>query len=705
MRKLAALLIIATLALTPVASFAKEKKDKPDLEAKAEAKKAEVKSRVDSFEGKVEKLRNDFAKEISERDKLMLQKRFVAGKEFYFMLEDYRDAAEIFWGIVLHPEARKFSKYNDAIYYLAESLFRMGYYYDSQQQYQRLVKVGPSGSYFTLALMRLIEISIAQKKYSAAQRYYQQLLSEAPAGTDSSLGTYLIGKSYFIRKDSVKAFEILESIPEGASHYAVAQYYMAALQVKNGQYDDATTRLKKLNSVFRNENIAHKESIEALTRLSLGRLSYEADDFPHAFSQYMAVPPQSEYYPEALYESIWVISTRNDFLLKATSDEDANYQKLVNDYAFLDQSMDIEKDKSSLGNVTSGLGEIEPQFSEMSAILDKIDKKLTTLQEEAVQSYQSLLNSAPGSPHLPEAEMLMGGIYTQVQDFDKAEAWYRNAQSKYSKFANQVNNAQTRFNNDRIAIEAVQAGNTPRDQPMPSTMHLGVPPEITFWLAADEEVKRIFEVYEGILKERESILAMRRLVRNIEKELRYLESGKGFPIMKQSKQRADALWAEAAQLEVEISTLKGLIANVEDGEKKSELQTGVPGFSNTVQEQKKTLKIIDRQIERKKREKIAAYKQDYRSLAAPITQYADQIESLYAEASDMTADVARQGLARVEQKLYDLVLQAQTGVVDTTWRATKGSGEEIEDIQRQMEEEIRKFRQQMRGAAPTDSGE
>ena len=86
---------------------------------------------------------------------------------------------------------------------------------------------------------------------------------------------------------------------------------------------------------------------------------------------------------------------------------------------------------------------------------------------------------------------------------------------------------------------------------------------------------------------------------------------------------------------------------------------------------------------------------------------AQHVDRLYAEAADMTAQAARNGLVEIEQKLYDTILKAQIGVVDTAWRATEGSSDDVKKLQRQMEEEIRNFRRQLRGGTvpPSDSGE
>ena len=711
-------IILMSISLASFCAFAKEADPKEEAKAKIKGETAELDAKVAKLQRNVKTLQNNLDQEITERDILMLQKRFVAGKEFYFMLEDYRNSAEIFWGIVLHPAAKNFTKYHEAVYYLAESLFNMGYYYDSQTQYERLVLLGSNGEYFAFSLMRLIEISIAQKNYAAAEKYYARLIAELPPDADGSLGTYLIGKSYYLRGESEKAFEILEGIPTSADHYAVAQYYMAALEVKGGKFDDANTRLRKLSAALRTDKIAHKENITALTRLSLGRLSYESNDFPQALSQYWAVPSESTYYPEALYESIWVLSTRNDFLLKAVANEDVAFSKLVNDFAFMDHGLAKEDDRDAVTGVASVMDELEPNISQMSQMLEKIDERLSNLQQEAIETYNKLVIAAPGSPDLPEAEMLIGGIYTQVEDYKAAEAWYRKTLTKYSNFANNVHNAHSRFRNDRIAVEAVTAGNTPVNEPMPDTMRLGLPPEITYWLAADKEVRRVFTIYSDLLIERQNLQYMRGLVRDIESELRSLESGTGFPILKQTYQRILSLRNEAGSIDAKIALLNSQLSVFDKVEKDDDKESGdkeneadkeaakekaaiaakLDEYDKSISDIKITLNALERRIERRKREKIASYRQEFITLSAPITQYASDVERMFANASDLTANAARRGLTQIEQRLVNITVEARIGIVDTGWRATEGSSRDVKLMQRRMQDDIRRFRRNMRGA-------
>jgi tetratricopeptide (TPR) repeat protein len=698
-------IIVFVLAALMVAGVAIAQQE--DAEAQAKAAAAELDGRVAGFLRNVEKLQKDFERENVERDRLMLQRRFVSGKEFYFMLEDYCGAADIFWSIVSHPEAAKFPIYHDAVFYLSESLFQCGFYQDAKTHFDRLAQTGKTGPYFVLSLLRLIEISIAQENYSSAEKYYARLVSESPADSDGSLGTYLIGKSYHLRGQTAKTFGVLDSIPDTGKYYPMAQYYLAALEVKQGNSQMALDRLRRVQGVFP-QDPEEQDEVFALSQLAMGRLLYENNDFPRAMTHYFSVPAHSKFFPQALHESLWVVTTRNDYLLQAINEEDSSYSNVVNEYSFYSESLIREEDKEAAIPLMTNVDELQPDLDEMQEMFEQIDQGLTRLQEEAVAGYEKMVNQAPTSPLLPDTELLVSGIYSQAQDYRKSEQWYRRAQNKYTNFAVKVRNARTRLSNDQIAVEAVSAGAATEGKRLPNPGRSGLPPEVVYWLAKDAEVQKAFTLFERALEERKNIQLMRDLLGRIESELRTLESGAGFPGLKDVTRKALQLKAEASQLEstskLVAAQLSALIVVPEEGaeepKENAELKAGVAtaqAHRPKIGDAKRKLNAIESQAQGKKRQQIAAYRAESRALAAPIAQYAEQIDRVYGEASDMTARAARSGLTRIDQRLHDYILQARLGLVDTAWRATEGSDKDVKQLQREMEEEIRKFRRQLQG--------
>lgn len=695
-----AFLVLIIIAALPLIGLCKEtvpdeKQEAIEAEAKAKVDLAVLEGRSKKFSADVNRLYETYQQEVNERDRLMLQRRFVKGKQFYFMLGEYREAAEIFWGIVLHPEAQKFHKFDDALYYLAESLFQLGYYYDAKEQYDRLMAKGADGQYYILSLLRLIEISIARKEYNQAETYYARLISDLPPDQDGSLGLYLIGKSHFIRGNFGKGIEVLESIPEDKKYFGMAQYYLAAVAVKQKKYDPAMDRLRKLKGALKNKEYANYETVFALTHLALGRMNYDANDFPQAMTTYFAVPAESPQYPEALYESLWVFTTRNDFLLQAIAEEDETYNTIVHDYSFVSHSLDMEEDKEAVANLVVNVDNLGPELTEMQDMFNKFDDSLMRLQKEAVTSFEKLVKSAPGSPLIPEAELLLGGIYSQVHNYDEAEKWYRNAQNKYTNFVIKVNQAQDNFLDDQTAIMAVYAGNTPKDQPKPNTSGMGIPPDVAYWLAADKEVKEVFALYEMTLQERKNIQYMQQLVGDIESELRKLDSGNAFPFYKEAYRKVYSLRAEAGNIEGLVGKVSAEAQNIKDDETRQEMTAKLPGFTSLIQNGKGKLSEVNSRIEQLKREKMASYRQEVQTLAAPLREYTSHIDTLYAQAGNMTAQTARLELREIERSLHDYITQAELGLVDTGWKATEQSQRDIKRLQRKMEDEIRQFRRSL----------
>ena len=720
MRFHSVIIITLVVCCLIVPGLALAKKDGGSIDAQVKGDLVEIESSTANFSRQVEDLQKNYDREIEERDKLILQKRFVAGKEFYFMLEDYYNAAEIFWGIVNHPYAPKFNKLNESIYYLAEALFHMGYYTDAENQYQRLISVGNNTPYYFLSLLRMVEISVARAQYSKAEQYYSKLLSEAPQGFDSSLGLYLIGKGYNIRGDKAKAFQTLEQIPSDSQYFALAQYYMAVLQVKNGQTEDALERLRRLAAHFNNQektrmvtggDDVHREQVKGLTNLSLGRILYEENNFPQALIHYMAVPSEDNEYPEALYEAMWVMTTRNDTVLQAINNENSDFAAVANDYAgyyySLEKSAEKTNDFANTSKLTGEANQLEGDLQSMEDMFRKIDENLAKLQEGTIKSYNDLVKAQPGSPLVPEAELLVGGVYTQIQDYQKAEDWYKKVMAKYGRFLNQVNQAHTVFQRDQAAVGAVAAGSKSMEKhngTLVDSSSYGVPPEVAYWLAADKKVKQQFELYEMALKARNDVREMQQMLEGIRRELRNLESSTGFPILKETYRRLQELRGKGMQLEQKIQTTTAASAGVSNEKLQSEAQQKLPEYRSQIKSGLSTLATLESKLRQRKQQKIASYKEELRTYAAPVASYAQEVEQLYGLASNETAQVARTELTQIETQLHDYITQAEIGIMDLGYKATQGSGREIKRIQREMEEEIRKFRRQIIGT-PESSGD
>ena len=679
--------------------------DETDVSAQVQANMTALEGSVTELRQNVDDLEANFVREIDERERLMLQRRFVEGREFFFMLHDYRGAAELFWGVVHHPIAPSMPNYLEAVYYLADSLFHCRFYSEARQHYQMILKAGRT-DYYGISLMRLIEIAVVQHNYSEADRLYMLMLSDFPEEEDGSLGRYIIGKSFYLRGETAKSIEILDSIPESGNYYATAQYFIAVIYVKQRNYREAVNRLRRLKQSLDDETV-NREQIYALTNLALGRIYYELNDFPQAMARYLTVPPESEEYPRALYESMWVFITRNDYLLQAIEAERNNYEDLLFSYADFRDVVNYEnQQQGGLEQVVTETEQLQTELDEMQTMFTEIDQSLTRLQEEAVASFNNLVENAPHHELLPEAELLVGNIYSQVEDVEQAESWFTEIRTKYENFYNAIAAARPNMG-PQDHLDVLSAGHEAlnNDAPVDQFALRGLPEEVAYWLAAKPQLQKLFALYDAALKERENLYKMRQIVQEIESKLSEMEANiGGYPILRESRRRSVEYKDQIQAMQVEIAALQGQAQQVPDDTLRSQALAAAGSYNQTLNDLQSRLIALDDRIEAKKNERLAYYRQELATLRSPLYEYSSSVDAMLARASDVTAREAARQLEEIERKVYEYVERADLGIIDVAWRATRGSGREIRDIQRQLQEELRQFqRMQWQSEQPAAS--
>jgi len=700
LRYFALLIVAVMLAAGP--AFAK---DDP-----LEQRYAQAQAKIAALKAGVDDLVVNYADEIDERERLMLRRRFVEGREFFYELHDYRGAAEVFYSIVNHPLAATLPSADAATFYLAESLFHGGYLPEAKLYYQKLLAKGP-GDYYAMSLIRQIEIAVARRNYSEAERYYAVLLSQLPAEEDGSLGRYIIGKSYYLRGEAAKAVEIFDSVPETGSYYATAQYYAAVIFLKQNNYREAVNRLRKLNKVLK-EDVANKERLFSLTHLALARIYYEMNDFPQAMANYRAVDEGDQSHPDALYESIWVFITRNDYLLKAIEDERSNYEGLLFEHAQFQETVEFQKDTDSVAAVAEQTDALRTDLDEMSVTFDEIDASLTQLQEEAVTSFNKLVIAAPNSPLIPEAELLVGNIYSQAEEYEKAEQWFTKLRKKYEDYYASIANARPRYTDaDYVRVVADASDALTDGTPLSRRALKGVPEEAAYWLAADKQVRQIFSLYTMVNRERLNVRKMRELIQEIEAKLREMEMGIEFPFLREANRRYLEYQAGIQTLQVDLMTVRNDAAKLEDEQRRDEITAAVANSEGQLAALQGRLVGLDGKIEQKKRERLSYYRAQLAQLRQPIDGYSRSVTGLMSSTGGVLAQVAAAEMADLERQVFDYAKQADLGIVDVEYRATLGSTREIKKLQHEMEKELRELRHLQQGdegdppAADADGGE
>ncbi|MBK8012226.1 MAG: tetratricopeptide repeat protein [Deltaproteobacteria bacterium] len=223
--------------------------------------------------------------------------------EIQFLLKDYLRASIVFLDVVEDEQNRSHPRYDECVYYLAESLRRSKNYTGARRYFEEILP-RVRGDRLKDVVLGLLEIAGAVNDYRDVDRYIARLRD---AGTLSRPDVdYIYGKMIFrgAGDDLAKtqrALEVFQRIPPGTSISGPASYYAGVALVKLGRFEEAIRTFK--TTLER----ATKDAAELhdLALLSLGRLYQEIGDIPNSAAAYQGIGHASPYFPEMLYEVAW----------------------------------------------------------------------------------------------------------------------------------------------------------------------------------------------------------------------------------------------------------------------------------------------------------------------------------------------------------------------------------------------------------------
>ena len=239
-------------------------------------------------------------------------RRFSDG-EIQYLLGDYPGASVLIYDVISEASFKQHPKYQDALFYLADSLYQQQNYIGGQLYLRELLSKGPSSPHYKEALSRYLETAGRLNQFEGVDEYMRQA-QELPGGLSPEL-SYAFGKWMFRRTDLDKAarlsraeavFTPLAQDPEGPLRLQ-AQYFLGVIEVQRsaeGEYGAAVEQFRKiLAAPPRNEKEA---KVRELANLSLGRLLYESGKYDEALDRYQEIGRESENFVDTLYEIAWV---------------------------------------------------------------------------------------------------------------------------------------------------------------------------------------------------------------------------------------------------------------------------------------------------------------------------------------------------------------------------------------------------------------
>lgn len=298
-----------------------------------------------SLEGQADALNREPLEVDERRSPTYVEERLTDGQLFY-QLQDYIHAAIIFTDVVDNHQDH--AAYPDALFLLADSLFRAGDYFGARSQFRLVIDHASESRfrpYTQRALGRLIEIAIHTRDFEGIEEVFAELSRLPPAEIEATT-TYFRAKYLYSR--AVPTEEILardpgthvgsgsasgigggvtttgETLPpvvidtelleqarqgfaavaEGSPYYPQALYFIGVIYTVREQYPQA---IEAFARVLRTEATTDEHrAVAEMAHLALGRLYYETDQLEQAIEAYQAIPRTSPRFDIALFEVAWV---------------------------------------------------------------------------------------------------------------------------------------------------------------------------------------------------------------------------------------------------------------------------------------------------------------------------------------------------------------------------------------------------------------
>lgn len=281
---------------------------------------ATAKTRLDGIESELKEaedrlgfVERQYVDTKDQSDAQLRQVRFAKGSAA-FADGDWNTAAVLFYDLVGNATFKADPSYDDAVYFLAESLYQQQNFLGARTYFRELLNL--HRSHYRQAVERYLEVAGRLNDFSELAQFVDAVRD--PQGHLPPEVAYVYGKWLFKRSDlsaadrAAKATEALKPLVDVPSNDRLpALYLLGVLQVQLGNYDEAGElfgRLVKLPA----RNDRDKTIIE-LGHLARGRIAYEQSKYGEAIDAYQNVDRDSENFVPALYEIAWVFVKKGEY--------------------------------------------------------------------------------------------------------------------------------------------------------------------------------------------------------------------------------------------------------------------------------------------------------------------------------------------------------------------------------------------------------
>lgn len=248
---------------------------------------------------------------------------------FAYLVEDYEAAAVTFYTLVESDALTNPALARDAEWYLAECLLEFRNTRAAVEAYDRIIAFGQAHPFFSDAVRRQLEAYGYLNDSDGFYRVYNRFIVTAIVPITDAV-KYSMAKSFYHQGDWTRAKSLFAEVSGESDMYTRARYFLGAILVAEGQLAAAVPEFERVTQYMPpvtamgyrgvggiREFAAMRElegGVVEMANLALGRIHYELGELNKALEFYQAVPAESAYFTDQLYELVWVHLKREQWL-------------------------------------------------------------------------------------------------------------------------------------------------------------------------------------------------------------------------------------------------------------------------------------------------------------------------------------------------------------------------------------------------------
>ncbi|MBC7795212.1 MAG: hypothetical protein H7Z43_16025 [Clostridia bacterium] len=257
-----------------------------------------ARGQLDQIENSLTSLANDVRNPVVVDEQARFARR-LNDAEILFLLGDSMRASLVLYDAVDIPSAKAYAQYDEAIFFLAESLFAMRHDLAARDRFEDIVRRNDQ-QYFNLALQRLIQIADRTGRFENIEQRINTL--KAAGRLPSEIG-YIWAKSLVLRNRAEEAKATAVGVPQESKLWGKAQYLIAVAEVQLGRYGEARIIFESLQTL--NDKYEEAGAVRDLASIDRGRIFLDQGDVSNAVDSYQHVARDSPQFDQSLYEATW----------------------------------------------------------------------------------------------------------------------------------------------------------------------------------------------------------------------------------------------------------------------------------------------------------------------------------------------------------------------------------------------------------------